>query len=102
MKTKTAQINVKIDLRLKEKAQKVAAQMGLSLSAVVNRQLQDFIRQRRINFVHPEEELEPSDYLMKVLEEVERDKERKDVYSFADSKKALAFLDKVRAGNVRV
>jgi len=37
-----------------------------------------------------------------VLEEVERDKERKDVYSFADSNEALAFLDKVRAGKVRV
>lgn len=46
-------LNVKVDKEVKQKAQKVAAELGLPLSIVVNANLQRFIQDRRIVFAAP-------------------------------------------------
>ncbi len=41
-------INIKADKEVKENAQKLAEELGLSLSAVINSQLKQFIRSRSL------------------------------------------------------
>jgi addiction module RelB/DinJ family antitoxin len=43
------QVNLKIDVHVKEKAQKRAAELGLSLSSVVNATLSQFARTGELN-----------------------------------------------------
>jgi DNA-damage-inducible protein J len=43
-------LNVKTDKEVKEKAQKLAKELGLPLSTVVNGYLKDFIREQSITF----------------------------------------------------
>jgi len=63
-------INIKADREIKKKAQKIADELGLSLSAVINAYLRQFIRNREIYFrlgstMSPE--------LERHLEEIEED-----------------------------
>lgn len=46
----TSTIVVKADSKLKAKAQKTAAELGLTLSAVVNGYLKDFVEKKSISF----------------------------------------------------
>ena len=46
-------INIKTDVKLKKQAQKVAKEMGLSLSVIMNRNLRDLIENRRVTFEAP-------------------------------------------------
>ncbi len=43
-------VNLKTDKEVKENAQKVAAELGLTLSAVINAYLKQFIRNRSVYF----------------------------------------------------
>lgn len=43
-------INIKTDVEVKEKAQKIAKELGLPLSTVVNAYLKEFIRERAVRF----------------------------------------------------
>lgn len=43
-------INIKADKRVKDAAKKIAEELGLSLSAVVNAQLKQFVRNRSLYF----------------------------------------------------
>ena len=43
-------LHIKADREVKEKAQKLAAELGLPLSTVVNATLKEFIRNRSVNF----------------------------------------------------
>ena len=43
-------INIKADKEVKESAQKVASDLGLSLSAIINAYLKNFIRDREVSF----------------------------------------------------
>lgn len=48
-------INIKADKEVKESAQKVAADLGLPLSTVINAYLKEFIRERSVRFsIEPE------------------------------------------------
>lgn len=63
-------INIKTDKEVKKSAQKIAAELGLSLSAVINTHLKQFIRNKEIYFsVAPRMSLE----MEKLLGEVEID-----------------------------
>lgn len=63
-------LNVKVDLQTKKDAQKLAKEMGLSLSAVVNGNLKSFITERAVYFEAP---LKPTEKLEKILEKAEKD-----------------------------
>lgn len=43
-------IIVKADPKLKSQAQKIASELGLSLSAVIKKQLEDFVENKSVSF----------------------------------------------------
>ena len=88
----TAVVNVKVDPQVKKEAQKVAKDLGISLSGVVNGFLRHLIRTKTIHFSLSEE---PSDYLINSLKESREDIKAGRAVSFDDPGKALAFLDKM-------
>ena len=64
----TAVINVKTEPQLKAKAQKVAEELGLSLSALIKAYLKQLVRTKSVSFDISEE---PSDYLLEAIREAE-------------------------------
>jgi len=64
-------INFKVDTEVKEEAQKLARELGVPLSSIVNAQLREFLRSRTLN-VSAEPRM--SAYLEKVIETVEKDR----------------------------
>lgn len=64
-------VTIKIDKDLKDEAQKLAKNLGLSLSAIVENKLRQAVRERRIVF--EEEPLVPNAKTAKILEEIEED-----------------------------
>jgi len=89
----TAVINVKTDPKLKEKAQEIAADLGFSLSSLVNAYLKQLTRTKAVSFSIPEE---PSDYLVKAIEEAEEDLKAGRVATFNNPKDAVAWLKNPR------
>jgi len=77
-------INIKTDKEIKQSAQKTAKKLGLSLSAVINAYLRQFIRNREVHFsivptMSPE--------LEKLLGKIEFDIQRNKNISFPISSK---------------
>ena len=64
-------INIKTDIKVKKEAQKVAADLGLSLSGAINGFLRQLIRDKKIIFTLNESE--PSEYLKSAIKEAEDD-----------------------------
>ncbi|MDO8604461.1 MAG: hypothetical protein Q7K40_03650 [bacterium] len=67
---KTTMINIKTDRIVKEEAQKLAAELGFSLSALVTASLKQFVRTREVQF-SALPRMTP--YLEGVIKEVEKD-----------------------------
>jgi len=63
-------INIKADKEIKDQAFKVAAEMGLPLSTIVNAFLKQFIREKRVTFEVP---LVPNKKTAKLLREADED-----------------------------
>jgi addiction module RelB/DinJ family antitoxin len=53
-------INIKADKDVKKRAQKVARELGIPLSTVINAYLHQFVRTKSVHFYVPEGELKPS------------------------------------------
>jgi len=64
-------INIKTDLKLKRDAQKLAKEVGIPMSLVVNNALRKFVTQRAIFIEAP---LKPTKWLQKILLETEKDR----------------------------
>lgn len=64
-------INFKVDSEVKAEAQKLARELGMPLSSIVNAQLREFLRSRTLN-VSAEPRMSP--YLERVIETVENDR----------------------------
>lgn len=75
----TAVINIKTDPKVKAQAQEVAGELGFSLSALMNGYLRQLVRTRRVDFSLDET---PSKYMVKALEESERQRKSGDYKSF--------------------
>ncbi|MFA5954487.1 MAG: type II toxin-antitoxin system RelB/DinJ family antitoxin [Patescibacteria group bacterium] len=86
-------INVKADRDTKIKAQRLAKELGLPLSVVINQYLKDFIQQGKITFSQP---LMPNTRTRKMLDRVLADiKKGKNVsQSFNNAKDLIADLRK--------
>ena len=67
----TAIVNVKVDPRVKKEAQKLAQNLGLSLSGLINAYLKQIIRTKTVSFSASAEE--PSEFFIKALEESGKD-----------------------------
>lgn len=88
----TSVVNVKIDAKTKKQAQKVAEELGFSLSALIKGYLKQLIHTRRVSFDLSEE---PSEYLLEAIKEAEEDlKNNKASPIFDDPKKAISWLHK--------
>lgn len=85
-------INIKADKEVKEGAQRVAAELGLPLSSIVNAFLKEFIRNKEVSF-SAVPRMTP--YLENVLGIIEEDikKGRNMSPSFSSAKEANAYLD---------
>ena len=88
---KTTMINIKTDKKVKEEAQKLAEELGFTLSAFVTASLKQFIRTRSVSF---SDSYRMTPYLEGVLEEVERDlKEGKNLSpAFSNARDMDAYL----------
>lgn len=87
----TAVVNVKVNPKVKKEAQKLAEDLGLSLSSLINGYLKQIIRTKKVSF---DLSYEPTDYLIQALEEAKRDKEEGFVSPiFDNAKDALVWLD---------
>ena len=78
-------INIKTDKRIKNNAQKLAKELGLSLSDVINASLRNFIRTREVYFsaiprIIPEFEL----FIGKVEKDIEEGKNLSPAFSSSD------------------
>ncbi|HCC06344.1 TPA: hypothetical protein DEP94_03245 [Candidatus Nomurabacteria bacterium] len=67
---KTAMINIKTETHVKAEAQKLAKELGFSLSSIVTASLKQFIRTREVQF-SMSHKMTP--YLDGVLKQVEKD-----------------------------
>jgi addiction module RelB/DinJ family antitoxin len=91
----TTVINIKTKPDVKKEAQKIASELGFSLSSLINGYLRQLIKTKSVNFSLVD--LDPSDLLIKAIKEAEREKESGDYYSFSSADKALEFVDKIVA-----
>lgn len=94
MATNTALLTVKTDKKLKQAAQKVAAELGLPLSAIVNNYLRQIVREPRITFETP---LVPNEKTARSLERAHKDYlAGKNIDGpFTSAKEAIAFLETI-------
>ncbi len=88
----TAVINIKTDAKVKQQAQKIASQMGFSLSSLINGYLRQLTRTKTVNFTLNNEE--PSDYLIQALKESEADRlAGRTSPAFGNADDAIAWLE---------
>ena len=73
-------LTVKTDVAVKKGAQKLAKEMGVPLSTIVNAQLKQFIRDRRLEMSAP---LIPNAKTRKILDEALADIRRGDMSKFS-------------------
>jgi len=88
----TASILIKTDPNVKKEAQKIADDMGISLTSVINRYLKHFIQNKSITFTVSDEQ--PTMYFNERLKVAEEDIKKGRLVSFKDSDEMLAYLDK--------
>src|SRR5437763_378170 len=88
----TASILIKTDPKVKEKAQRTAEEMGISLTSVINRYLKHFIETKTITFSVDEEI--PNKYMIDSLKESEEDFKSDRFVSFESREDELAYLDR--------
>ena len=88
---KTTVINIKTDTKVKKEAQKVAADLGLSLSGVINGFLKQFVRTKTVIFTL--DESIPSQYLLNSVQSADEDRKNGNVHTFKNNQAAIDFLD---------
>lgn len=87
----TAVINIKTEEETKKKAQAVAQEIGVSLSALINAYLKHMIRTRKVEFTLDEE---PSPYLIKIMKKAEKNyKEGQGSPIFRTGEEAVKWLE---------
>ena len=90
---RTVVINIKTHSQVKAKAQKIASQLGFSLSSLINGYLNQLIRTKTIHFSTLEEI--PSEYMIQALRESQEDRKKKRYKSFESTDDALTFVDRI-------
>ena len=90
-----AVVNFKTDAKIKKQAQKLAEDLGLSLSGVINSYLRQFVQTQTV-FVSKKYD-EPSELVLKALEEARRDRRAGDTHKFENVDDAIKFASKIIA-----
>jgi DNA-damage-inducible protein J len=88
---KSTVINIKTDVKIKKAAQKTAADLGLSLSGVINAFLKQLIRDKAVFFSLNENI--PSDYLLSSIKNSKAERKTGNFHSFKNNQEAIDFLD---------
>lgn len=86
-------LTLKIDKKLKAKAQKTAELIGLPLGTIINGFLRQFVMDKRITFSTP---LTPTPYLRKILAEAEKERDEDASPTFDNAEDAIAYLRSIR------
>lgn len=87
----TAVINIRTNPKTKKQAQKVAEELGLSMSALINGFLKHLVKTKRVEFSVDEE---PSEWMIQALKEAEEDiKAGRVSRSFDNAEDAIAWLN---------
>ncbi len=90
-----AVVTAKVDPQTKRQAQETAKALGISLSVAIKGFLRQFIRTKSVTFSAEGEY--PSEYLIKAIQQAEKDlKNGKASPTFDNAKDAIAFLEKQR------
>lgn len=84
-------INIKTEVGIKKEAQKIASDLGLSLSGVINGFLKQLVRDKTVMFTLSEKN--PSPYLLNSIKTAKQNRKNGDFYSFKNNKETLSFLD---------
>lgn len=79
MTATTTMVHVRVRKDVKDKAQKEAKKLGVSLSVVAEQAFRDFANTKRL--VIEEEPLKPTPYLARILREAEKNKDNPDYWS---------------------
>lgn len=87
----TAAIYVKTQPEVKAKAQKIAKNLGLSLSSLVDAWLRQFTKTKRVTFNAGEER--PSKYLIESLKKSEEDIKAGRILSFDTGEEAVKYFE---------
>ena len=87
----TAVINIKTDAKVKKEAQKIAADLGLSLSGVINGYLKQFVRTKTVLFTL--DESHPSKLLLDSIKSAEAEIKKGKMRKFKDGKSAVEYLN---------
>jgi antitoxin component of RelBE/YafQ-DinJ toxin-antitoxin module len=88
--TKTI-LNIKTDPQTKLQIQEFAAELGVPVSVIMNAQIKQMLRDRKIVL---STELEPTPYLVKIMEQVEKDLiAGKNMTKAMNAKEAIAYLN---------
>jgi len=87
----TAVINIKTEEETKREAQKLASEIGVSLSALINAYLKHLVRTKKVQLSLDEE---PSPYLVKILKRAEKNlEEGKGSPVFRSGEEAVKWLE---------
>ncbi len=86
----TASLHIKIEPDVKEQAQKIAEELGMSLSSVMKVLLKQFVRTKHLTVGISEI---PNAYLRKSLKQSDEDIKNGRVTSFASGQDVLSYLD---------
>ena len=90
---KTAVLNIKIDPKVKKEAQKVADELGFTLSAIINASLKNLAREKTISY----SVLEPSPKLKKIIRDARLERTKGISYGpFDGAEKAADFLKSLK------
>ena len=89
----TAVINIRTPSETKAKAQKVARELGFSLSSLINGYLRQLVKTKAIHYDLKAEE--PSQFLIQALRESEEERKQGQAKSFKNGQLAIAHLDKI-------
>lgn len=87
--TKTI-LNIKTDLDTKQQIQEFAAELGVPVSVIMNAQIKQMLRDRKVVL---STQLEPTHYLVKIMEQVEEDlRANKNMTKAMNAKEAVTYL----------
>ena len=84
-------LNFRTDRDTKQQIQELAAELGVPVSVILNAQIKQMLRDRKLVL---SAELEPTRYLEKIMEEVEQDlAANKNIIWTKSAKEAIAHLE---------
>ena len=84
-------INIKVDPHTKQEMQDFSAEVGIPVSAILNAQIKQILRNRTLTL---STELEPTSYLINIMQQVENDiRAKKVTKSVSNPQELLSHLD---------